>query len=138
MYEFTVTVENNSYIETLTNVQCSVNPGNAASVVGGEISQIQTSLSPNTSAELNWAIQINQSNYPAGGIHYFEITVNSDQTDKMIARGSVALTGAFGSNNELNFDTDVWKFDNFTDTPVCSYNYCICISECDINNLLSR
>lgn len=118
-YTVIVAVDNNSIETALTNISCSINPGTSASIITGEKVQNCASLSPTSSVQFEWVIRIDRSAYAEGGVHNFTVVMTSNQEASVKVMGAVALGATNGQNNELDFDTDVWKFVNWSDKSGC-------------------
>lgn len=118
-YKFKVTIDNNSTKTELTNVQCGVNPGRGAVLEHDSDVQKVTLLGPGEKAVFEWSVRIDRNTYSDGGSHEIQITASADGTEFVLLKDSVALDAINGQDNSLDFETDVWKFVNWRDKPVC-------------------
>lgn len=118
-YKISTTIVNNSKTTDLTNLFVNLDEGDNAEILTehGEWMQKLDSLAAGKSIEFSWVISLNVAQvYPDGGAHSFIVYAGSDQTVVSSAQGTIAVSATNGESNELDFWTDVWNFENFSDT----------------------
>lgn len=117
VYRIDAAVINNSKTTPLTNVFVNIDEWDNAEITEGEWQQDAAALDAEASATFSWTISIDRIAYPDGGSYTFRVYAGSDQTVTTSVQGSIALEAVNGVSNKLDFSKDVWKFENFEDSP---------------------
>ena len=114
-YAIYASVTNNSKVD-LTNVLIYLAEEDAT-ITGGEQRQTADVIKAGRSTVFHWEIRIDKGPYSDGGVYYFTVAVDSDQTALKTQTGSIPIDATNGQSNELVFSSDVWNFKNFSEAP---------------------